>query len=258
MSIEERQLQPTADEARTSVLLEISNAMVRLYKEQFGRGPTKARTYWGGPDTLMVVLEDTLAPVERSMVDMGEHHRLRELRMLFSVRHGKRLLRADRAHHRAQGPLVCQRHRHRGRRTVHRSLRVASAWLRRPLTDRARPWPLIGPRGVYSRVIARDEAGPLAKAHWTGPACPGLSSVCEERGPRGAALSVDPIRPGPSAAGSRSADSLGEAVLGGLPARLVEHAEPLVRLVLDLSVRGAAGLAQLDDHRARVSDVSGE
>jgi uncharacterized protein YbcI len=32
---------------------------------------------------LIVVLEDTLAPVERSMVEMGEHHRLRELRMLF-------------------------------------------------------------------------------------------------------------------------------------------------------------------------------
>jgi uncharacterized protein YbcI len=83
MSTGEPQVEPTEEEGRTSVLMEISNAMVRLYKDQFGRGPTKARTHWAGPDTLLVVLEDTLAPVERSMVGMGEHQRLRELRMLF-------------------------------------------------------------------------------------------------------------------------------------------------------------------------------
>ncbi|HEX5927325.1 MAG TPA: Na-translocating system protein MpsC family protein [Baekduia sp.] len=75
--------QPTDAEGRTSVLLEISNAMVRLYKEQFGRGPTKARATWCTPDVVAVFLEDTLAPVERSMVRMGEHQRLREMRMMF-------------------------------------------------------------------------------------------------------------------------------------------------------------------------------
>ena len=35
-------------EAETTVLMEISNTMVRLYKEVFGRGPTKARTHWTG------------------------------------------------------------------------------------------------------------------------------------------------------------------------------------------------------------------
>jgi hypothetical protein len=29
---------------------------VRLYKEQFGRGPTKARSHWAGSDTLVVVV----------------------------------------------------------------------------------------------------------------------------------------------------------------------------------------------------------
>ena len=66
-----------------SALLAISNEMVRLFKDQFGRGPTKARTMWAGPDTLIVILEDTLTPAERSMVRMGEHERLRETRMFF-------------------------------------------------------------------------------------------------------------------------------------------------------------------------------
>ena len=57
--------------------------MVRLYKERFGRGPTKTRTYWPGPDVVAVILEDTLTPVERSLVAIGEHQRLRDLRTFF-------------------------------------------------------------------------------------------------------------------------------------------------------------------------------
>ncbi len=73
-------------EARTgnqSVMLQISNEMVRLYKEQFGRGPTQARAMWAGDDTITVLLEDTLTPAERSLVKMGEHQRLRDTRMFF-------------------------------------------------------------------------------------------------------------------------------------------------------------------------------
>jgi uncharacterized protein YbcI len=66
-----------------SVTMEISNAMVRLYKEQFGRGPTKTRTHWCGPDLITVILEDTLTPAERNLVKMGEHQRLRDLRLFF-------------------------------------------------------------------------------------------------------------------------------------------------------------------------------
>lgn len=81
MSTEEQQ--PTASEHRTSALMEISNAMVRLYKHQFGRGPTAARTHWAGPDVLVCVLEDTFTQAERSLVEMGEHQRLRDTRMFF-------------------------------------------------------------------------------------------------------------------------------------------------------------------------------
>jgi len=65
------------------MLQAISNEIVRVFKEQFGRGPTRARTEWAGRDVIVVLLEDTLTPAERSLVEMGEHERLRETRMFF-------------------------------------------------------------------------------------------------------------------------------------------------------------------------------
>ena len=66
-----------------TLLAEVSNEMVKLYKEYFGRGPTKARTDWAGPDILICTLEDTLAPVERKLVELGQHERLRDTRTFF-------------------------------------------------------------------------------------------------------------------------------------------------------------------------------
>jgi uncharacterized protein YbcI len=63
--------------------LAISNAMVKLYKDQFGRGPTKTRTHFCSPDLITVTLEDTLTPAEHNLVKLGEHQRLRDLRMYF-------------------------------------------------------------------------------------------------------------------------------------------------------------------------------
>jgi uncharacterized protein YbcI len=61
----------------------ISNEMVRLYKEQFGRGPTRARTDWAGRDAIVVFLEETLTPAERNLIAMGEHERTRDTRLVF-------------------------------------------------------------------------------------------------------------------------------------------------------------------------------
>jgi uncharacterized protein YbcI len=73
----------TEIEPRSSVAAAISNEIVRLYKAQFGRGPTSARTLFAGPDVITVVLEDTLTPAERNLVELGEHQRLRDTRMFF-------------------------------------------------------------------------------------------------------------------------------------------------------------------------------
>lgn len=68
-----------------SIRAEISRGMVRLYKELFGRGPTKARTEFAGPDIVICSLENTFTPAEQSLAEMGEHQRLRDTRMYFQV-----------------------------------------------------------------------------------------------------------------------------------------------------------------------------
>lgn len=70
-------------ERQLSSLAAISREMVRIYKVQFGRGPTKARTAFAGPDLVVCTLEDSLTPVERRMAEIGDHERLRDLRLYF-------------------------------------------------------------------------------------------------------------------------------------------------------------------------------
>jgi uncharacterized protein YbcI len=76
---------PEVPESLASPLTAASNAMVRLHKDQFGRGPTIARAHFAGPDTLVCVLEDVLLPAERALVDMGEQERVRETRIAYQV-----------------------------------------------------------------------------------------------------------------------------------------------------------------------------
>ncbi len=78
-------LQPSAGQADRQglELQQITNAMVRLYKELFGRGPTKARTDWAGMDVLVATIENSLTPAERKMAELGEHQRVRETRLFF-------------------------------------------------------------------------------------------------------------------------------------------------------------------------------
>jgi len=66
----------------SSPLLEISNAIVRLYKAAFGRGPTQARARFAGTDSLVVLLQDTMTVSERKLAALGEHERLRAHRLL--------------------------------------------------------------------------------------------------------------------------------------------------------------------------------
>jgi uncharacterized protein YbcI len=75
---------PDVEDPRSdSTLREISKAMVRLYKEQFGRGPETVWTRYSGPDAILTVLGNSLTPVERTMLQMGEEQRLRDIRTMF-------------------------------------------------------------------------------------------------------------------------------------------------------------------------------
>jgi uncharacterized protein YbcI len=74
---------PEESERRNGLYASVSREMVGLYKEQFGRGPTKAKTAFAGPDCLICTLEESLTPAERNMVALGEHQRLRDVRLFF-------------------------------------------------------------------------------------------------------------------------------------------------------------------------------
>jgi uncharacterized protein YbcI len=55
---------------RGDLLLAISNAVVRLHKQHFGKGPTKARTIYEG-DVITCVLSDVYTRAERTLVERG-------------------------------------------------------------------------------------------------------------------------------------------------------------------------------------------
>jgi uncharacterized protein YbcI len=63
---------PPAEERspRGSLASSISNAVVRLFAEHLGRGPTKARTVISR-DLISVVLEDTFTKAERKLIAEG-------------------------------------------------------------------------------------------------------------------------------------------------------------------------------------------
>ena len=67
------------------MLAAVSNALVALHKEQFGRGPGSARAEFAGPDAMLCVLHDVLLPAERALVQMGEQQRVRETRLFMQV-----------------------------------------------------------------------------------------------------------------------------------------------------------------------------
>jgi uncharacterized protein YbcI len=67
----------------------ISNALVRIQREYFGRGPTKARASVRD-DMVVAVMEDTLTKAERSLVAAGRHEEVINTRRSF-----QQTMRAD-------------------------------------------------------------------------------------------------------------------------------------------------------------------
>ena len=82
-SVSTDEQQPAEAERPTSVLSELTNAMVKLHKEQFGRGPLAARAAWAGDNTLVVTFSDALLPAEQALVEMGVSDRVQESRLYF-------------------------------------------------------------------------------------------------------------------------------------------------------------------------------
>ena len=107
--------QPGTDRERTELYLaELSNAMVGVYKDIFGRGPSKCRTSYAGPDLIVSSLEHSLTRPEQRMAEAGDHRQLRKPADLLSVPVRGRVRRSGRADYRAHGSRLRLRDRHQG------------------------------------------------------------------------------------------------------------------------------------------------
>jgi uncharacterized protein YbcI len=62
-------------------LSELSNAMVALHREAYGRGPGGARSFFS-EDIAVCVLSDIFNQVERTLIDAGQADHVRRSRML--------------------------------------------------------------------------------------------------------------------------------------------------------------------------------
>jgi uncharacterized protein YbcI len=64
-------------------LAAVTNGIVRLFHEYYGRGPTKAKSYLLDDRILVCVLEDTMTTVEETLVQQGHGHKVRDVRLTF-------------------------------------------------------------------------------------------------------------------------------------------------------------------------------
>lgn len=75
------------------LLAEVSNSIVRVLAECYGRGPTKAKSYLFD-NYVVTVLEDFLTTVEETLVQNGKESLVREVRMTFQEAVADRFMRA--------------------------------------------------------------------------------------------------------------------------------------------------------------------
>jgi hypothetical protein len=69
-------------ERRPGLLADISNAMVGLKKEFYGKGPTKAKTYIND-NYVFCVLQGGITRNEETLLAAGQEHLVREFRLKF-------------------------------------------------------------------------------------------------------------------------------------------------------------------------------
>jgi uncharacterized protein YbcI len=64
-------------------LAEITNGIVGLFREYYGRGPTRAKSYMLEDRYVVTILRDTLTTVERTLAEQGHISMVREVRLTF-------------------------------------------------------------------------------------------------------------------------------------------------------------------------------
>jgi uncharacterized protein YbcI len=76
-----------ATATETNLSRDVARAMVALFKEYVGRGPTQARAYVLD-DVIVVMLQDTMIKAEKTLADEGEEDLVRGVRRVFQGKFG--------------------------------------------------------------------------------------------------------------------------------------------------------------------------
>jgi uncharacterized protein YbcI len=71
------------EDAHGEELAEVTNGIVKLFSEYYGRGPTRAKSYLLDDAYLVTVLRDTLTTVERTLAEAGHGDQVRSVRLTF-------------------------------------------------------------------------------------------------------------------------------------------------------------------------------
>jgi uncharacterized protein YbcI len=74
---------PDVDARHGEELAEVTNGIVRLFSEYYGRGPTRAKSYLLDDVYVVTVLRDTMTTVERTLCDGGHGDQVRSVRITF-------------------------------------------------------------------------------------------------------------------------------------------------------------------------------
>ena len=64
-------------------LAAVTNGIVKLFRQYYGRGPNKAKSYILDDHIVVCVLEDTMTTVEQTLVKNGETDMVRQVRLTF-------------------------------------------------------------------------------------------------------------------------------------------------------------------------------
>jgi uncharacterized protein YbcI len=73
----------TRDDLVGEELAAVTNGIVGLFREYYGRGPTRAKSYLLDDRYLVTILRDTLTTVERTLADTGQTDLVRRVRLVF-------------------------------------------------------------------------------------------------------------------------------------------------------------------------------
>jgi uncharacterized protein YbcI len=76
---------PSGQRSLGDIKTTITREIVRLQAEYYGQGPTRAKTYVE-EDLVVVVLEETFTPAERTLVAHGDKEPIEEIRRRFQAR----------------------------------------------------------------------------------------------------------------------------------------------------------------------------